>query len=93
MHAPNVRRVPASDATEEGMPVSTLVIDARGMRCPLPIQELIMHMHETSHGDIIEVTSDCATFEDDVRKWSSRTGHTLLAITRDGEAVKAQIQV
>ena len=73
--------------------MSTKLIDARGMRCPLPIQQLIMHMHETTNGDIIELRADCPTFEEDVRNWSSRTGHTLLAVTRDGDSLTAQILV
>ncbi len=68
-------------------------LDARGLRCPQPIQQIITSMHETSPGDVLEVTADCPTFEDDVRKWTGRTGKTLLAITRAGDAVAATIQV
>ena len=73
--------------------MATKTLDARGLRCPQPIQAIITCMHETSPGDILEVTADCPTFEDDVRKWAERTGRTLLAITRDGDALVAQIQL
>lgn len=69
------------------------VLDARGLRCPQPIQAIITSMHETAPGDVLQVTADCATFEDDVRKWTARTGKTLLAINRDGSAMVAQIQL
>jgi len=69
--------------------MATVAIDARGMRCPLPIQQLIMHMHETASGDIIEITATCPTFEEDVRNWAKRAGKTLLAITHDGDATVA----
>ena len=69
------------------------LLDARGLRCPQPIQAIITSMHETAPGDVLQVTADCATFEDDVRKWTTRTGKTLLAITRDGSATVAQIQL
>jgi tRNA 2-thiouridine synthesizing protein A len=73
--------------------MSTKVLDARGLRCPQPIQAIITSMHETHPGDIIEVHADCESFEDDVRRWTSRVGKTLLAITRNGDALVAQIQV
>ena len=73
--------------------MATKKLDARGLRCPQPIQAIITVMHETSPGDILEVAADCPTFDNDVRKWATRTGKTLLAITRDGDALVAQIQL
>jgi tRNA 2-thiouridine synthesizing protein A len=73
--------------------MATKNVDARGMRCPQPIQAIITSMHETAPGDILQVTADCPTFEEDVRRWSERMGKTLLAITREGDAVVAQIQL
>jgi len=73
--------------------MATKVLDARGLRCPQPIQSIITFMHQTQPGDVLEVTADCPTFEDDVRKWSERTGRTLLAITHEGTASVAQIQL
>ena len=71
----------------------TKVLDTRGQRCPQPILAIITSMHETSPGDILEVTADCPSFEDDVRRWCERGGKTLLAITRHGEVMVAQIQL
>lgn len=71
--------------------MSTKVIDATGMRCPQPIQLIITSMHETHPGDILEVTADCDTFEADVTNWANRRNKTLLAVTRDGDKVTAQI--
>jgi len=73
--------------------VATVKLDVLGLRCPQPIQAIITHMHETSPGDVLEVTADCPTFEDDVRKWAERSGKTLLAINRSGETLIAQIQL
>jgi tRNA 2-thiouridine synthesizing protein A len=71
--------------------MATKVLDARGLRCPQPIQAVITCMHETAPGDTLEVTADCPTFEADIRNWATRGGKTLLAVTRNGEAVTAQI--
>ncbi len=73
--------------------MATKVLDTRGLRCPQPIHAIITCMHETSPGDILQVTADCPTFEDDVRKWSGRAGKTLLGLTFDGNDVVAQILV
>lgn len=68
------------------------VIDATGLRCPQPILKVTIAVPEMQAGDMMEVSADCATFEEDIRKWCDRMNKTLLAITRDGEKVTAQIQ-
>jgi len=73
--------------------MNTKVLDTKGLRCPQPILAIITCMHETAPGDIIEVTADCPTFEEDVRRWCTRSSKTLLALTCEGEATMAQIQV
>ncbi len=72
--------------------MSVKTIDATGLRCPQPILKITIAMPEMQPGDILECSADCSTFEDDVRKWCERMGKTLLAITREGEKVTAQIQ-
>jgi tRNA 2-thiouridine synthesizing protein A len=68
-------------------------LDAKGLRCPQPILTIITYMPNTSPGDMIEITADCETFEDDVRKWCERMGKTLLAVTHVGDETTAQIQI
>lgn len=67
-------------------------IDAMGLRCPQPILKITAALPDMQPGDVLEVKADCATFEEDVRKWCDRMGKTLLAITRDGDHMTAQIQ-
>lgn len=67
-------------------------IDATGLRCPQPILKITTALPEMQPGDVLECTADCSTYEDDVRKWCERMNKTLLAITRDGDKVTAQIQ-
>jgi len=68
------------------------VVDACGLRCPQPILKVTIAMPEMQPGDILEASADCASFEEDIRKWCERMSKTLLAITRDGDKVTAQIQ-
>jgi len=72
--------------------MATHTLDATGVRCPQPILKITSMMPKLAPGDVLEVSADCATFEDDVQKWCSRMNKTLLAITKNGDATVAQIQ-
>jgi tRNA 2-thiouridine synthesizing protein A len=73
--------------------VATKELDVRGLRCPQPIQAIITCMHETAPGDLLVVTADCPSFEEDVTRWAERSGKTLLAINRSDDTLVAQIQL
>lgn len=72
--------------------MTTHTLDAKGMRCPQPILKITAMLPQVGPGDVLEVTADCATFEDDVRKWCDRMNKTLLAVNKSGDIVTAQIQ-
>jgi tRNA 2-thiouridine synthesizing protein A len=67
-------------------------LDTTGLRCPLPILKIAARMPHIAKGDILEVSGDCPTFEEDVRKWCDRMKKTLLAVNRVAETKVAQIQ-
>jgi tRNA 2-thiouridine synthesizing protein A len=77
---------------EREIHMATHTLDAKGLRCPQPVIEMTAMVPKLSKGDLLEVTADCDTFEDDVRKWCVRWNSTLLAITYDGDVASAQIQ-
>ncbi len=73
--------------------MATVQLDAKGLRCPQPILKITSKLPEIQPGDVLEVTADCPTFEEDVRKWCDRMHKTLLAINKDGDgSAVAQIQ-
>ncbi len=72
--------------------MATQQLDAKGLRCPQPILKITAMLPQLQPGDVLEVTADCPTFEEDVRKWCERMGKTLLAINHDGGLSVAQIQ-
>ena len=47
----------------------TLVLDCRGMPCPLPVIELAKHVGEVPVGDVVAVDSDDAAAAIDVPAW------------------------
>jgi tRNA 2-thiouridine synthesizing protein A len=50
-------------------------IDARGLRCPLPIIELGKQISTLSSGDEIMLFSDDPATEPDLNAWSRMTGN------------------
>ena len=72
--------------------MATHTINALGLRCPQPILKIAAKVPEVKPGDLLEVTADCTTFEEDVRKWCERMKKTLLSVTVSGATKVAKIQ-
>ncbi len=72
--------------------MATHTIDALGLRCPQPILKIAAKVPELKPGDLLEVTADCNTFEEDVRKWCDRMKKTLLSVNTAGATKVAKIQ-
>lgn len=72
--------------------MATIKLDAKGLKCPQPVLKVAAKMPEMAKGDILEVSGDCPTFEDDMRKWCERMKKTLLAVRQEGNAKVIQIQ-
>ncbi|MBI4861880.1 MAG: sulfurtransferase TusA family protein [Candidatus Riflebacteria bacterium] len=72
--------------------MATKVLNCLGLQCPQPILKMSTSVAELRPGDILQVSGDCPTFEDDVRKWVTRMKKTLLAVNRKDSAVIVQIQ-
>jgi tRNA 2-thiouridine synthesizing protein A len=67
-------------------------LDTRGVRCPQPILKVTSMLPSIEAGDLLEVVADCPTFESDIQKWCDRMHKALLAVSRDGDEITAQIQ-
>ncbi len=64
--------------------MSVKKLDVTGMKCPQPLLKIAAFAPNLNDGDILEVTGDCDTFEDDVRKWVKRMEKTILSIKDEG---------
>lgn len=60
------------------------VLDCRGMRCPQPVLKVAIKSNTLSAGTTIEVKADCPTFADDIRKWCTDTGKSLVSCIDQG---------
>ena len=54
------------------------VVDARGLRCPLPVLRLAKVAASAADGEEIELWATDPAAEPDVRAWARMRGHDLL---------------
>lgn len=68
-------------------------IDARGLRCPMPIVELGKAARTCVPGDEIEVVADDPAFAMDVEAWCRRTRSELLERRHEGDDIVARLRL
>jgi len=75
--------------------MATIQLDARGMKCPLPVLKLnnLVLRKEAKAGDTVVVNADCPTFEADVRKWCQEHRKVLVVVKDLGTHKQAEIRV
>jgi TusA-related sulfurtransferase len=59
-------------------------VDCRGLFCPMPIVHARDALRALAVGDILELLADDPASDADMRSWAGRTGHELVAATKDG---------
>ena len=67
-------------------------VDARGLKCPLPIIRLTKAIKGAAIGDKIRVLADDRAFEPDVRAWCRKTGNSLVAVTDENGVTVAVVR-
>lgn len=58
---------------------TTTTLDARGMKCPMPIVKTAQTIKNVSRGDLLEVLATDPGSVADFGAWSRSTGHELVA--------------
>lgn len=61
-------------------------IDARGLRCPLPVLKAQKRLREMAPGAVLRLAADDAMALVDVPHFCGQAGHALLESRRDGQA-------
>ncbi len=59
-------------------------LDCLGLYCPIPILKTREALRVLVPGQVLEMTSDDPASEADMKSWTQRTGHELVAIERRG---------
>jgi tRNA 2-thiouridine synthesizing protein A len=63
------------------------------MKCPQPVLKIAVAASDVNAGDIVEITGDCPTFENDIKAWCERMHKVCLSVRDEGNGTKTlQIQ-
>jgi tRNA 2-thiouridine synthesizing protein A len=63
------------------LPAPSLTVDARGLRCPLPLVRARDAIEVVPHGGVLEVLATDPGADHDLRSWSRRKGYEVVAAT------------
>lgn len=61
-----------------------IIVDTRGMFCPVPIIKTAEAARNLESGSIIEVISDDPAIEFDMPAWCASTGHSIDSSRKEG---------
>ncbi len=64
--------------------MADVVLDCKGMVCPLPVAQVQRKAREMKPGQTLEVIADCSSFPKDITEWSQKTGHPIISRTQTG---------
>jgi len=69
-----------------------MVLDAKGIACPMPIVKTKKAMEEINSGEIIEIHATDKGSKSDLTAWAKSGGHTLLKDEETDGVLKFWIQ-
>jgi len=61
-----------------------VIVDARGLFCPVPIIKTSEALRNVVSGSVVEVISDDPAIESDLPAWCRSTGHTIVSMDQRG---------
>src|SRR5437016_3118314 len=70
---------PTSGATPASGAVPARSLDARGLRCPLPLVRARNEIERVAPGEMLEVLATDPGADHDFRAWTRRSGHELVS--------------
>lgn len=68
-----------------------VLLDLRGIRCPLPIVRLNNQMKTMSPGERLEFIADDPAFTLDVQAWARRLGYPLTLTSPSGPDIRGTV--
>lgn len=63
---------------------ANLVLDAKGLACPMPIVKTKKAMNDLSSGEVLEIQATDKGSTADLKAWAERIGHQYLGTIEDG---------
>jgi tRNA 2-thiouridine synthesizing protein A len=68
------------------------VLDARGLKCPMPVLRTKKAVDELSVGQVLEVVATDPGSMADFRAWTKNTGHELILAEQQGDVFRYRIR-
>jgi tRNA 2-thiouridine synthesizing protein A len=65
----------------------TLVLDLKGLLCPMPVVKIAGAIKKVEIGDMIEATATDPGVMADIPAWAKSTGHELVKMEREGKLI------
>jgi TusA-related sulfurtransferase len=72
--------------------IADRTLDCVGLFCPMPILKTREAMKAMVVGQVLEMTSDDPASEADMKSWTTRTGHELLEIDKNGAVFRFAVR-
>ncbi|MGN6612926.1 MAG: sulfurtransferase TusA family protein [Angustibacter sp.] len=69
------------------------VVDARGLRCPLPVIRLARAAEGAAPGTLLQVLATDPAAEHDVPAWARMRGHRVVRSEPDGDALRITVEL
>ncbi|MGE0117872.1 MAG: sulfurtransferase TusA family protein [Dongiaceae bacterium] len=79
-----VDRIPSAQAVGYGGAMTT-VLDAKGLKCPLPVLRARKAMKDVPPGELLQVLATDPGAVKDFAHFCETTGHQLVESTQDGD--------
>ncbi|WP_066254842.1 sulfurtransferase TusA family protein [Neobacillus drentensis] len=67
---------------------ANMILDAKGLACPMPIVKTKKAMNNLEAGQVLEVQATDKGSKADMKAWSESSGHQYLGTIEDGEVLK-----
>ena len=67
---------------------ANVILDAKGLACPMPIVKTKKAMNNLEAGQVLEVQATDKGSKADMKAWSESSGHQYLGTIEDGEVLK-----
>ena len=69
-----------------------VMLDAKGLACPMPIVKTKKAMNGLTEGQVLEILATDKGSKADLAAWSKSVGHQYIGTTEDGDVMKHYIR-
>lgn len=83
---------PVNCSGDECSANSTVDVDACGLQCPGPIQQVYNNIKAMNYGEILRIKATDPGFREDIKAWCDKTGNKLLSVGFENQAFTAMIK-